>query len=338
MTENRIRFLEMVCAYGRSQVVYVATQLRLAEHMNRSAMTSAELAELTTTHPAALHRLLCALANLGIVDQEDNGLFALTMLGRECLASESLESLEPLVRYLGHPTCQTPWAHLLYSIKTGQPAFAQVYGTNAWKYRANDPELNSVFNAAMQSVSREQADGIASRYDFTGARCIVDVGGGSGALLAGILSAYPEMHGVLFDLPHVVSRSSDVLSAAQVTDRCQVLGGDFFESVPPGGDVYLMRAVVHDWDDESAVKILDKCRLAMSERSRLLLVEMILRTSSDLHGRFWPSFLDLHMLVTLGGRQRSVDEFARLLALAKFRLTKVISLPGHYDMVEGEPV
>lgn len=338
MSDNRTRCLELLSAYGISQVLHVAALLRLADHLADSRKTAAQLAELTSTHPSALHRLLCALANIGIVSEETGGEFALSPLGRDCLALDSDESLEALARYLGHPTCWTTWAELLYSIRTGKPAFPRVYGASAWDYRSKDPNLNQTYNAAIRAISRGQKDSITSQYDFSAVRTVVDVGGGKGTVLADLVAKHSHMRGVLFDQPHVVPEAAELFKTAGVADRCEIVAGDFFQEVPCGGDLYLMRAIIHNWDDESATAILGNCRRAMTTGAKLLLVEGIFKSATALSGTFWPSFLDLHMLVTLGGRQRTPEEFAALYGATNFRLTKIVDLPGHYNLIEGEPI
>lgn len=335
--EDRTKCFDLLSAFAISQVLHVSAALRLGHHMVGSPKTAVELAELTHAHASSLHRLLCALANIGVASEEA-GAFALTPLGRDCLASDSEESLEALARYLAHPTCWTTWADLLYSIKTGKPAFPRIYGASAWEYRSKDPNLNRTYNAAMRAVSHGQQDSITAHYDFSNVRTVVDVGGGNGTVLADLLTRHSQMRGVLFDQPHVVREAAEVLESAGVADRCEIVAGDFFEGSPSGGDVYLMRAVIHNWDDESATAILSGCRRAMVMGAKLLLIEGISKKpSSNLERTFWPSFLDLHMLVMLGGRQRSAEEFAALYAATNFRLTKIIDLPGQYHLIEGEP-
>jgi hypothetical protein len=181
--------------------------------------------------------LLRALASIGITSEEAGGAFALTPLGRVYFASGSEESLEALARYLGHPTCWATWAELLYSIKTGEPAFPRIYGASAWEYRSKNPDLNRTYNSAMRAVSAGQRDSITAHYDFSSVQTVVDVGGGNGTVLADLLTKHPRMCGMLFDQPHVVSEAADLLEEAGVADRCELIAGDFFEGAPGGGDL-----------------------------------------------------------------------------------------------------
>jgi hypothetical protein len=338
MNEGRLNCLELLSAHGIAQVLRVAAVLGLADHMATSSKTVAQLAESTSTDASALYRLLCALANIGIVSEESRGVFALTPFGRDYFTSDSEESLDALARYLAHPTCWQTWGELLYTVKTGKPAFPRTYGMSAWDYRSKDPDLNRIYNAAIRSISRGQKDSLTLHYDFSSVRNVIDVGGGNGTVVADLLAKHSSMRGVLFDQSHVVSGAAKLLQAAGVVDRCEIVAGDFFAEIPHGGDLYFMRAVVHNWDDESATAILRCCRRAMGAEAKLLLMEGIFKSPTESRTAFWPHFLDLHMLVTLGGRQRTADEFAALYAAAGFRLTTIIDLPGHYNLIEGEPI
>lgn len=338
-TSSRSQLLEILVGYGAAQALHVAASLDLADHLAAGPKTAAELAQITGANPTNLERLLSALANLGIVAAEGDT-FALDEVG-ECLRGDVAGSVKPIIRYLASPTCWDPWGQLRYSVMTGKTAFDHLYGTDAWSYRAAHPEVNTLFNAATRALSTGRRDTIASHYDFSRFGTVVDVGGGNGALIAEILARNPTVRGVLFDQPHVVSGSADVLREKGVADRCEVVAGSFFEAVPRDGDLYLLRAVIHDWDDEAATAILRTCRRAMGPGSRLMLVERV-RHDAGARDGFFSHYLDLHMMVTLGGRQRSSEEFAALYAASGFELASVVRLPGGASMVEclleGAPV
>ena len=227
------------------------------------------------------------------------------------------------------------WGHLLNSIRSGNSAFGELYGMTAWEYRAAHPEANAIFNAAMTSNSLGVVDAIVAAYDFSKIRVVVDVAGGEGALLAAIVAANPHLRGILFDQPHVLARAKALLEGAGVHDRCDIVSGSFFEQLPKGGDVYILKSIVHDWDDPSSVSILRQCRAAINDGGRLLLVEQVLKGANESDSA---KFADLMMLVMLGGRERNAGEFQRLCFEAGFRLTKIIPTGSRYSIVESVAV
>jgi hypothetical protein len=226
-------------------------------------------------------------------------------------------------------------------VRTGETAFHHAHGTGVFDYLAGHPELASVFNAAMTGNSPAHARLVAATYDFSRMSLVVDVGGGHGRLLATILERYPRLRGILFDLPHVIEGARQILNAAGVVDRCELVGGSFFEAVPAGGDAYILRNIIHDWEDDQAVAILTNCRRAMGTGARVLLVERYLAT--DPHEALPVLHADLEMLVNVGGRERTTDEYATLLARSDLRLVQTISLGrveeamGHH-LIEAQPV
>jgi hypothetical protein len=236
---------------------------------------------------------------------------------------------------MGRPYIFTSWGHLVHSVKTGEPAFPEVYGTTAWEYRATHPEESEIFDAAMTGLSLAEAEAVVRSYDFSGTGALVDVGGGKGTLLAAILAANPALRGILFDQPHVVADAKDLLERAGVADRCEVVAGSFFEAVPEGADAYLLKSIIHDWDDAAAIEILCKCRAAMADTARLLLVERGIRPANESDPA---KFIDLMMLVMLGGRERTAEEYERLYTEAGFKLTNIIHTGSLLDIIEGVPV
>ncbi len=228
-----------------------------------------------------------------------------------------------------------PWGEMLHSVETGETAFGHVFGMDIWQYREQHPESNAIFNDAMTSISGRDIPAILAAYDFTSIQILVDVAGGHGKLIAGILQAYPTMRGMLFDMPHVLAGAASALDAAGVTDRCQLVSGDFFESVPPGGDAYLLRRILHDWDDERSTAILESCHRAMPEHGKLLVLEGVVQPPN----RPDPTKLtDLQMLVSAGGRERTETEWQTLLAGAGFALTKVYRASAETSIIEGARV
>ena len=233
---------------------------------------------------------------------------------------------------VGSPYFWQTWGHLLHSVRTGENAFQDLNGQDVWKYRAEHPADSATFNRAMTQFSRGHAESVIGAYDFSAFRRIVDVGGGQGLMLAAILGAYPRMNGTLFDQPGVVAGARAALAERGVIDRCDVVGGSFFEAVPEGGDAYLMRVVIYDWEDDEAIAILKVCRRAM-RAAKLLLIERIVAPPNEMPAI---KFSDLNMLVSPGGRERTREEFSDLLARSGFELTCVVPA-GTLNVLEALP-
>ncbi len=310
----------LVEGYQVSQAIHVAATLGIADLLADENRTSDELAESTGTHPPALYRLLRALASVDVLYELDGRCFGLAPLG-ECLRSDVPDSIASWAAFVGRPYYWQAWAGLSHSIRTGENAFKQVHGTDVWAYRTIHPEESMIFDRAMTSLSRQSNAAIIAACDFGRFRTIVDVGGGNGALLAAIVAAHPDLEGILFDQYHVVANAPPLLERAGVTDRCRVVAGNFFESVPNGADAYVLRAVIHDWEDEAAIRILGVVRRAIRRNGTLLLVERVVAPPNE--GRD-AKFSDLNMLVSPGGRERTREEFEALLDASHFQLVRVI--------------
>jgi precorrin-6B methylase 2 len=320
----------MLIGYRVSQCLYVATKLGIAEHLASGARSSAELAERTGAHGPTLLRLLRALACFEIVQEVEGDAFALTAAG-ELLCSDAAGSVRREVLYHAHAACWQPWGRLLDAVRTGEPSFERVFHTDAWDYRAEHPEVNELFNDAMEAHSAQQRDVILSHADLSDVRSVVDVGGGTGALVAALLAQNEHLRAILFDQAHVVSGAAAVLRAAGVEDRCELASGSFLESIPPGGDLYILKAVLHNWNDERARIILGNCRAAMGTGARLLVVEWLLQPAMASRG----VLLDLHMLVILGGRERTAAEYESLLSSAGFEPSKVTNTISGFSLIEA---
>ena len=320
----------MVEGYQVSQAIHVAATLGIADLLADASRTSDELAAATGTHPPTLYRLLRALASVEVLHELDGRRFELTPLGQP-LRSDVPDSIAGWAAFIGRPYYWQAWPGLLHSVRTGENAFRHVHGTDVWTYRSTRPDESAVFDRAMTSLSRRSNAALLAAYDFGRFRTIVDVGGGNGALLAAVLAAHPDVQGVLFDQPHVVSGAASLLERAGVANRCRTVGGNFFESVPEGADAYVLRAVIHDWDDDASIRILTVVRHALAKDGRVLIVERVIAPANE--GRD-AKFSDLNMLVGPGGRERTREEFAALLESSGLRLERVLDA-GSFSVVEA---
>lgn len=324
--------------YPSAQVVHVAAQLRLADLLADGPRRVEDLAAATGTHPPSLARLVRALAALGVLAQEPDGRVSLTDLGAP-LRSGVPDSVRNLVLFRVGEWYWRAWGDLLYSVRTGEPAFDRVFGMSNFAYWAHDPEAGAVHDAFFTAMARSTTAPLVAAYDFSRFGTVVDVGGSNGPLVAGILQANPMVRGVLFDLPHVVEGAAPALSEAGVADRCAVVGGSFFEAVPSGGDAYVLKYIIHDWDDARAAAILRRVREAIAPHGVLLLIEQVLpeRMEADATA-LQRARLDLQMLLlTPGGRERSESGYRSLLREAGFELRRVIPTESPFSILESVP-
>lgn len=313
--------------------IFVAAKLGIADLLREGPRSSGDLAQSAGANPRALYRLLRALASSGIFAEGSDGRFALTPLAA-CLQADAPGSMRAWALVMGEPSGFQPWGGLLDSVKTGQTAFDQVYGMGVFDYFAQHPVLGRLFDAAMTDFSGPEIAGIMAACDFSGIGTLVDVAGGHGSLLGTILQAYPAMRGVLADVPAVIEGARRHFEAAQLADRCEVVPIDFFESVPAGGDAYMMKHIIHDWDDARSNTILKNCHRAMAGKGKLLLAETVMPPGNDPEFGKW---LDVGMLVFTGGCERTEGEYRELLAAAGFRLTRIVPTPSPVSMIEAVP-
>jgi hypothetical protein len=324
---------QMIQGYQVSRAIHVAAALGIADLLVDGPSSAGDLATSTDTHAPTLYRLLRLLASVGVFAEGADGRFSLTPRA-ESLRSDVPGSQRAWAIMMGGPSFWSSWGELPHSVRTGETAFPKVHGMDRWEYLARHPEESAAFDAAMTSLSAAESAAVVGGYDFSGIGVLADVGGGAGGLLAAILAAHPPMRGILFDRPHVVAGARDLLEREGVADRCRVVGGDFLESVPGGADAYLLKSVIHDWEDELAVRILRTCRAAMSGRAKLLLAERIIRPGNEPDPA---KLIDLIMLVMNGGRERTADEFERLLDAAGFRLTDIVRTASPLSVIEATP-
>ncbi len=328
----REQITALMSGYWHTQAIYVAVKLGVADLLRDGPRSAAELAAATGTEPRALYRLLRALSSLGIFAEQDGQRFALTPMA-ECLRTDAAESVRSLAIVRGEWQYEA-WGRLLGSVQTGRPAFEQLHRMPLFEYLSRHPEKGRLFDEAMTGVHGLETAAMLEAYDFSGFATLADVGGGNGSVLTALLHHYPSLKGILFDLPAVVDRARASLAAAGLADRCRLVGGSFFESVPAGADAYLLRHVIHDWDDARAVTILQNCRQALGGRGKLLVVEGIVPPGNE------PSvskFFDLAMMVLPGGMERTQEEFRRLFAAAGFRLGRIVPTRSWISVLEGEP-
>jgi hypothetical protein len=323
----------LVTGYQVSQAVHVAATLGLSDLLADGPRTVAELAEATGVDARSLTRLMRALAAVGLYVSDGDERLGNTELG-DAFRADAPRSVAGWARLVGRPWHWQAYASLQHSIRTGESAFAAIHGGSVWDYLAKHPDEQKVLDEAMTDLSQAVADEVVDAYDFGRFGTVVDVGGGRGMLLAAVLSRWPSVAGVLFDQPDVVAGAHELLSATGVSQRCRVVGGSFFDSVPGGGDAYVLKSVIHDWPDAESVEILRTCRRAMPAHGRLLLVEQLLDESPD---PVRTAFSDLTMLVVAGGQERTTDEYRSLLAAAGFDLARTVATESAVFVIEATP-
>ena len=321
--------MQLLAGFRYSQAIYVAARLGVPDLLADGPRPNDEIAREAGADPDTLYRLLRALAAIGVLHEDDERRFALTPLG-EPLRSDVPGSLHGWVLLIGRPFLWRSWANLEHSIRTGENAFRALHGTDIWEWRADRPEESAVFDGAMRALTGASNRAVLEAYDLGRFGTIVDVGGGNGAFLAAILEAHPAVRGVLFDQAHVIDGAGPVLT--DVADRVSIVAGSFFDSVPRGGDAYILKWIVHDWEDEQAIALLRVCRAAMSTEATLLVIERILAPPNEgPEGKF----SDLNMLVLPGGRERTEDEYRDLFERAGLRLTRTVESDGGFAVIEA---
>ncbi|MCU1283876.1 MAG: methyltransferase [Acidobacteriales bacterium] len=329
------QLLQAAMGYVVSSAVYTATKLGIADLLADGPKPVAELAKQTQTHEDALYRMLRALACAGIFAEVEAGsrLFALTPPA-EFLLSGREGSMREFLLFFPDPFHFHLYAEMLYSIKTGKPAVEHVHGMPVFELFA-DPkykEESVVFNAAMTSFSAVVVPAVLEVYDFSGIGTLMDVAGGHGFVLTSILKKYPEMRGKLVDLEHVTKGARQRIAELKLTDRCEVVTGDFFQSVPEGADAIIMKHIIHDWDDEKALLILKNCRKALGKNGKLILLEAVISEDNEPHPG---KFVDLEMLIFPGGRERTESEYRKLFEEAGFKMNRVVPNKSPLSVVEA---
>jgi len=330
----RFQLARMISSIWVPQAIYATAKLGLADVLAPGALSDRQVAEKAGTHPAATQRLLRALVVLGLVRRGDDGPLELTDLGR-CLTSDAPDSVRSWALLWGGPMVWTPWGRLADCVRTGEMAPKLLEGVDSsFELMERYPDDLEHFNRSMLELTRGVAAVLPAAYDFSKARLVVDVGGGFGALLAPLLHAWPGLRGLVYDLPRCADGARKLMAEEGLADRCAFQPGDFFEAVPSGADVYLLKSVIHDWDDAHARGILARCREAKGPDSRLLVLEWIVPDRVG-PGDAGIVGADLNMLVMVGGQERTQAEYRDLLASAGLRVARIIPTPAGMSLIEA---
>jgi len=329
-----IRIIKMLNSYWISQSIYAVAKLGISDLLKDGSQSCEELAKSTNMNPGALYRLMRALASTGIFAEQENGYFALTPMAK-CLQNDFPGSVRPLALMSGEEQYQA-WGNILHSVRTGKSAFDHLYQMNIFDYFAQNQESGEIYDKAINTFAVMARKAIQKSYDFSSINMLIDVAGGQGAMIASILKFNPHMQGILLDKPAVIASAKHLLEEEGVAERCQLIGGDIFESVPKGGDAYILKYILHDWGDEAAITILKNCRQAMDKNSKVLVIEQIIPSGNE---PCIGKLSDLHMLVTHpGGAERTEVEYRVLFESAGFEITKIVSTSSDLSVIEGIPI
>jgi len=323
---------QMIVGKWISQAIGTIVEIGVPDRLAKGTHRCRDLARNAGVSEDGLYRLLRALASVGLFTESADRRFRLTAMG-QLLRSGHPQSLAGYARFTAHDITWRPWGQLSYSVKTGMPAFDHVFNVPMFEHFSRNPEVSAVFDEAMTSISAMEARATADAYDFKGVETLMDVAGGHGLLLATVLGRHKKMRGVLFDLPHVAAGATATFTRAGITGRVRIESGDFFKELPSGADAIIMKHIIHDWDDDSATRILQACHRALGARGKVLIVDAVVPSGSTPH---YGKLLDLEMLVlTPRGRERTKAEFTKLLRGAGFRMSRVVATEGPLSIVEA---
>jgi hypothetical protein len=331
MIDLRADLLRLINGFQASQAIHVAATLGIADRLHRSPASATELADAIGADPDALRRLIRALISIGVMKQVESGRVVLTGMG-EYLRRDVEGTCSPMAELIGRPNFWGAWGELLHAVQTGDTAFVHLHDCNVWDYRSQHPDEARIFDRAMASGTQQFAKAVLEVCDFGSFKHVVDVGGGDGMFLTKILEIHPTLHGTLFDQPHVIARAGASQSSQALNGRYRAVGGNFFQSVPDGGDAYLLKWILHDWDDAASINILKSCARAMKAHARLIVAEYVIGPETNSPDG---PFMDLMMMVMAGGRERTRDEFGSIFASAGFRLASITPTVTRLCVIEG---
>src|SRR3954471_12013448 len=318
------KLMQVTNAFLISRCLYVAAEIGVADHLSDAPQTSEALAKATGSNAGALHRVLRVLASHGIFEDKD-GSWAHTEMS-QLLRSDHPASMRDYIRMIGMPVFWRAWEHIEHSVRTGETGFKKVYPAGAFAYLAEHPHESSLFNAAMTAKSHGDIAAVLPAYDFSQFGTIADIAGGRGHLLRAILKQSPKTQGILFDQPHVVTEVSP-----DKGEKLTVIGGSSLSDKIPTADCYLLMNIIHDWADDESIQILSAIRRDMPQHARVLLIESVVPSSPEPH---LSKELDIVMMVLPGGRERTKEEYADLVAKCGLRLKRVIDTKSPYSIVE----
>ncbi|WP_408889287.1 methyltransferase [Myxococcus faecalis] len=323
------RIVDLGFGFILSGALSTAAELGVADRLVQGPRSAASLAEELGVHAQSLYRVLRLLASVEVFAEDEAGRFSLTPAA-EYLRTDAPGSLLSAVRMLTQRIFWAPTGELTQTVRTGQTPFDRIFGKPFFDYLTSDPVQGDIFHQGMSSLSDMENKAIAGSYDFTPLRRVVDVGGGHGGFLIEVLQAAPQVRGVLFDHVHVLSGSR--VARAGLAERCELVEGDFFQSVPAGADAYVLKRILHDWNDETCVTLLRHCRSAMAEGGRVLVVDTVIPPGNGPHGG---KVLDVMMLASLPGRERTEEDFRELFAQADLKLSRILPTPTAMSITEA---
>lgn len=326
-----IKLVNRIHGLIHTQLISAVARLGIADLLSDGEKSVAELAKATGTIEKRLYRILRALTGIGIFTESSSQHFELTELA-EPLRKDSPNSVRNLAIMMGSEWHARAWANILHCLENRESAFEGVYGASLFNYLQGHPDDAAVFHNTMTATAQKQAAAVCHAYNFPDVGTIVDIGGGHGNLLSQILLAHPNLRGILFDSPSVAKDAARLIESKGLTDRCQVVGGDFYDGVPKGGDVYLLKRIIHDYDDDKALTILRHCCDVMTENDRILVIDIVF-TGEDLPSL--NNLMDLEMMVLLNGKERTEAEFKELFSRAGLKLQRIIPTRSEVSIVEG---
>ncbi len=328
--EQLFKYIE---SFWAGRTIYIAAKIGLADHLADGPKTAEQLAAATKTHAPSLYRVLRALAGIDVIRETSPGKFSLTPFG-EALKSNVAGSLRATAIVELGEDHYSAWENLLHSVKTGETAFDNKFGMPIWKFYETHEENQKNFDRCMVEMTGAIHQAVLEAYDFAPFKHLTDVGGGHGALIAAVLNEYPDLRGTVFDQPHVADGARKTFADANLRQRTAAAGGDFFESVPAGADLYTMKFIIHDWDDQRCIRILQNIRKAIVPGGKLLIFDTVIPEGNTPH---FGKLFDLNMLVMTGGRERTEKEFAALLRQGGFHLARVVPTESVISIVEAVP-
>lgn len=317
-----------------TQCVYAVARLRIPDLLAEKPLTCQEISELTQTQPAPLYRVMRLLCSEDIFHETEEQKFELGPLGH-VLRSDTPDSLHASVIMFGQPWHMKPTCHLLDTLTKGIPSFEAAYGMDIFAYLSQHPEDERTFQNAMSAYSRRVNPEILAAYDFSQFGTVVDIGGGHGVLMEQILRTCKNTSGIVFDQPAVIEGTRQTMKRSGLEDRCRCVGGNFFESVPEGADAYMMKHIIHDWNDEESVTILSNCRKAMGDEGKMLLIEVVLDSGSNAN---YELLIDMEMLMMTRGKERTKAEFEQLFLKSGFRLSRIVPTSSSISVIEAVPI